>query len=198
MNEEIEFILKKLPIGLIIFNRKSIFYTNKKANSFLSRFDLPDEITIIKNRIFEAIDSGRLNELFPGEICLTKRFRGSPSHWIFRIYTYNKPEPIIYLVIIEETISNKLDMDEVRQQFKLTRRENDVLRRVLDGHKDIEIAEDIEISEQAVKDHLSKICIKIGVNDRTGLKRTIQNSFKLDADKGGERGKASRGSKQKT
>jgi DNA-binding CsgD family transcriptional regulator len=195
MNEEIEFILKKLPIGLIIFNRKSIFYTNKKANSFLSRFDLPDEITIIKNRIFDAIDSGRLNELFPGEIYLTKKFKGSPSHWIFRIYTYDKPDPIIYLVIIEETISNKLNLDEVRQQFRLSRRENDILRRVLDGRKNIEIAEDLEISEQTVKDHLSNIYIKIGVDNRTGLMRTLLYSSKADADKGSEKLKASRRSK---
>ncbi len=197
MNEEIEFILKKLPIGLIIFNRKSIFYTNKKATSFLGRFDLPAEITIIKNRIFDAIDSGRLNELFPGEICFTKKFRGSPSHWIFRIYTYDKPDPIIYLVIIEETISNKLNMDEVRQQFRLSRRENDILRRVLDGRNKIEIAEDLEISEQTVKDHLSNIYIKTGVDNRTGLMRTLlySSKAKANADKGSEKMKASRRSK---
>jgi DNA-binding CsgD family transcriptional regulator len=195
MNEEIEFILKKLPIGLIIFNRKNIFYTNKKATSFLSRFDLPDEITSIKKRIFEAIDNGSLNELFPGEICLTKKFRGSPSHWIFRIYTYDKPDPIIYLVIIEETISNKLNMDEVRHQFRLSRRENDILRRVLDGLKNIEIAEDLEISEQTVKDHLSNIYKKTGVANRTGLMRTLLYSSKAGMDKGYEKLKASRRSK---
>jgi DNA-binding CsgD family transcriptional regulator len=195
MNGEIEFILKKLPIGLIIFNRKNIFYTNKKATSFLSRFDLPDEITSIKNRIFEAIDSGRLNELFPGEICLTKKLKGSPSHWIFRIYAYDKPDPIIYLVIIEETISNKLNMDEVRQQFRLSRRENDILRRVLDGLKNTEIAEDLEISEQTVKDHLSNIYKKTGGANRTGLMRTLLYSSKASMDKGYEKLKASRRSK---
>ena len=183
MNEEIEFILKKLPIGLIIFNRKSILYTNKKANNFLSRFELPAEITGIKNRIFDAIDKGRLSELFPGEICFTKKFSDSPSHWIFRVYIYDKPDPIVYLVIIEETISNKLNMNEIRQQYKLTRRELDILRRVLDGLKNAEIAEDLEISEQTVKDHLSNIYMKIGVENRTGLMRTLLYSSKANAEK---------------
>ncbi|MCG2722540.1 MAG: helix-turn-helix transcriptional regulator [Thermodesulfovibrionales bacterium] len=183
MNEEIDFILKKLPVGLIIFDRKSIFYTNRKANNFLGRFELPTEITTIKNRIFDAIDSGRLSELFPGEICFTKKFNDSPSHWIFRIYIYDKPNPIVYIVIIEETISNKLNMNETRQQFRLTRRETDILRRVLDGFKNAEIAEDLEISEQTVKDHLSNIYMKIGVENRTGLMRTLLYSSEANTEK---------------
>jgi DNA-binding CsgD family transcriptional regulator len=171
--EEIEFILKKLPIGLIIFNRRSIFYTNKKANSFLSRFELPAEITTIKDRIFDAIDSGRLSELFPGEIYFTKEFNDSPSHWIFRFYIYDKPDPIVYLVIIEESVADKLNMNEVRRQYRLTRRELDILRRVLDGLKDIEIAEDLEISEQTVKDHLSNIYLKTATENRMALMRTL-------------------------
>lgn len=174
MSEDIDFILNKCPIGLIIFNRKlDIVYRNKRANIFLNRFEPPPDITTINKRIFDAIDKGRLNELFPGEIYLTKKFDGSPSNWIFRFYIYEKPNPLVYLVIIEETVSNKLDMNGIRQQYKLTRRETDILRRVLDGFRNIEIAEELEISEQTVKDHLSNIYMKIGAENRMALMRTL-------------------------
>ena len=169
MNEYMDFILDRCPMGLIIFNRKSIFYSNRKANDFLSRFELPAEITNIKNRIYDAIDKGQLKELFPGEICFSKKFNDSQSNWIFRIYINDKPDPVVYLVIVEEPISNKIDINQIRQQFRLTRRESDVLRRVLDGLRNIEIAEELEISEQTIKDHLSNIYKKIGTENRMAL-----------------------------
>jgi DNA-binding CsgD family transcriptional regulator len=173
MNEYMDFILAKCPMGLIIFNRKSIFYSNRKANSFLSRFELPAEIPIINKRIYDAIDKGQLGELFPGEICFSKKFDGSPSNWIFRIYINEKPDPIVYLVIVEETISNKIDINQTRQKFRLSRRESDVLRRVLDGLRNIEIAEELEISEQTIKDHLSSIYKKMGSENRMALMRML-------------------------
>src|SRR5512143_780415 len=106
--ETIDFILNKLPIGLIIFDRKTdIIYRNKRAGNIVNLFELPPEIATINKRILEALSKGRLSELFPGAIYLTKKFDGSPSNWIFRFYVYEKPDPLIYVVIMEETISNK-------------------------------------------------------------------------------------------
>lgn len=173
MNEYMDFILDRCPMGLIIFNRKSIFYSNRKANTFLSRFELPAEITTINKRIYDAIDKGQLRELFPGDICFSRKFDNSQNNWIFRIYINENPDPVVYLVIVEETISNKIDMNDIRQQFRLTRRESDILRRVLDGLRNIEIAEELEISEQTVKDHLSNIYRKIGAENRMALMRVL-------------------------
>jgi len=116
---------------------------------------------------------GKLQELFPGEIFFAKKFDGSPSNWIFKMYSYEKSDPRVYLMIIEEKMSNKINLNEVRRQFKLTRRETDVLRRVVDGLKNAEIAYDIEISEQTIKDHLSNIYIKTGVENRMALMRML-------------------------
>jgi DNA-binding CsgD family transcriptional regulator len=175
MNEYIDdFIMNKCPIGLVIFNGKAeIVYRNKKANTFLNRFELPPEITMICKRVLDAVDGDRLNESFPGEVYFTKRFDNSQSNWIFRFYARETPNPLVYLVIFEETVSNKLDMNGIRQQFRLTRRESDVLRRVLDGLTNIEIAEELEISEQTVKDHLSNIYMKMGVKNRAGVLRAL-------------------------
>jgi DNA-binding CsgD family transcriptional regulator len=176
MIEHIDFVLNKCPIGLLVFNRRlEIVSQNRKARLFLSRFELPVEVKSISKRAFAAIDQGNLNELFPGEIYLAAKFDESPSNWIFRMYIYDKPDPIIYVLIIEETLSNKINLNSIRQAFKLTRRETDLLRRVLDGLKNTEIAMDFDISEQTVKDHLSNIYMKTGAKNRFALLRLIMD-----------------------
>jgi DNA-binding CsgD family transcriptional regulator len=174
MVEEIEFIINKCPVGLIIFNRKmDIIDRNKKASMFLNRFELPEETITVTKRLFDAAERGKLSELFPGEIHITKKLDGSTSNWVFRLYIQEKLNPLVYLLIFEETVSNKLDMNGIRQQYKLTRRETDILRRVIDGFKNTEIALELGIAEQTVKDHLSNVYLKTATEDRMALMRTL-------------------------
>jgi len=49
----------------------------------------------------------------------------------------------------------------------LTRRENDVLKRLAAGESNKEIAETLEISQETVKEHVQNILRKLGVVDRT-------------------------------
>jgi len=174
MVEEIAFIINKCPVGLIVFSRKmDIIDRNRKASMFLNRFKLPEEITTVSNRMFDAVERGKFGELFPGEIYVIKKLDGSASNWIFRLYIQEKTNPLVYLLIFEETVSNKLDMSGIRQRFRLTRRETDILRRLIDGFKNTEIAEELEISEQTVKDHLSNVYFKTGAENRMALMRNL-------------------------
>lgn len=171
---DIDFIIEKCPLGLLVLNDKSdIIYRNRQASLFLRRFELPHEVSDLSGRIFEAVRNGRLNELFPGEIHLTKKFDGYRNAWMFRFYVYEKTTPMVYVMILEEKLSNKIDMNRIRRQFRLTRRETDILRRIIDGMKNIEIAEDLQISEQTVKDHLSNIYGKTASANRLALIRTL-------------------------
>jgi DNA-binding CsgD family transcriptional regulator len=179
-NEIITFVFGTLPVGVVILNRKiDIVYSNKQASLFLSRFEIPEEIPSVGRRIFDALDREKFQELFPGEITIAKKFEGSPSSWIFRFAVPLKSQPIIVLFIIEDKISNKLNVNEIRQQYKLTRREADIIRRVLDGLRNIEISKDLEIVEQTVKDHLSNVYMKIGVADRFDLIRSLLSSSSI-------------------
>jgi DNA-binding CsgD family transcriptional regulator len=174
MIEGMEFIINKCPVGVMIFNRKmNIIDQNKKASIFLNRFELPEEIINVTKRLFDAAEKGKLSELFPGEIYITKKLDGSASNWVFRLYIQEKVSTLVYLLIFEETVSNKVDMNGIRQQFKLTRRETDILRRVIDGSKNTEIAGELEITEQTVKDHLSNIYLKTATENRMALMRTL-------------------------
>ena len=176
MDDFIDIILENIPSGVFVLNQDlEIKFCNQKAIHFLNRFELPDEITSVSTKIFQAIDQSNLREAFPGEIYITKKFDGSPSNWIFRIFISEEPKPFVQVHIIEEPISNKLDLNKTRQQFKLTRRETDVLRRVLDGLKDIEIAEELDAEEQTIKDHLNNIYRKTGFQDRSALVSSLLN-----------------------
>ncbi|MFZ5907376.1 MAG: LuxR C-terminal-related transcriptional regulator [Nitrospirota bacterium] len=171
-----EFLLNSMPSGVIVFNRTAtIVFCNRYAKFFLNRFTLPAEIPAIVARIFNAIKSSKLGEAFPGEVVFSKTYDTSPSTWIFKFIIRENPEPLVAVFITEDSLSNSLNLNKIRQQFSLTRREVDVLRRVLDGLKNLEIAEHLEIAEQTVKDHLSNIYLKLGVENRFALMRSLLN-----------------------
>ena len=177
MHDIIDFILNKMPAGVIVFDQKmGIIFSNRQANLFLKRYKPPDEITAICKRIFAAISASRLNELFPGEIYFVKKLEGSPSTWVFRFSICEQPKPFVSVFITEESGSNEIDLNRIRSHFRLTRRETDVLGRVLNGLKNIEISDDLDISEQTVKDHLSDIYAKLGVGNRFALASLLFNS----------------------
>lgn len=170
MHDLMEFVLDKIPVGAVVLDSAlKTVYKNSKAEKFLKRFEPPGEIDTISRRIFSTLRSGQFHELFPGEIFVTKKYDDSPSTWIFRFFVCEQPDPFVCIFIIEETISNTLDLNKIRQQFRLTRRETDVLRRLLDGMKNVEISEELKIAEQTVKDHLSKIYMKTGTENRFAL-----------------------------
>ena len=87
-----------------------------------------------------------------------------------------QPKPFVSVFITEESGSNEIDLNRIRSHFRLTRRETDVLGRVLNGLKNIEISDDLDISEQTVKDHLSDIYAKLGVENRFALASLLFNS----------------------
>jgi DNA-binding CsgD family transcriptional regulator len=170
MHDIIDFILNKIPTGVIVYDSKmSIIFTNRQADLFLKRYKPLDEMTTICKRIFDAIRASRLDELFPGEVYFFKKLEGSPSTWTFRFIICEQPKPFISVFITEESDNHKLDLNIIRNQFHLTRRETDVLGRVLNGLKNSEISDDLDISEQTVKDYLSNIYAKLGVENRFAL-----------------------------
>ncbi len=67
----------------------------------------------------------------------------------------------------------RFDMQTVSNRFGLTQRETDVVRHVFKGLRNADIATNLVIAEQTVKDHLSKAYKKIGVRNRFELMRVF-------------------------
>ncbi len=177
MTEIKDFVLEGMPVGAIVYNRRmDVIFVNRRAELFLRRHKAPDELKVISERIFSALESRRFEELFPGEIVLHKKFEESPSNWMFMFRVRKEPVPCISIFISEMSTSSALDLNAVRRQYRLTRRETDVVRRVVDGLKNLEIAEELNISEQTVKDHLSNVYMKMDVQNRLGLVSLILKS----------------------
>jgi DNA-binding CsgD family transcriptional regulator len=54
-----------------------------------------------------------------------------------------------------------------QQRWQLTAREMDVLRLIAKGSSNREIMDALYISEPTVKNHVARICDKLGANNRT-------------------------------
>ena len=167
-----DFLHQAMPVGILVMNDKlDITYRNGEGRKFLERYGMPGEVPRIGGRILEAFQTSRLSELFPGEVYIEKRLGDSTSKWLFKLHIVEGHTPRVVVFIIEEAVSNQLNMGEIRLRYRLTRRETDVLRRVLKGLKNTDIAEELSISEQTIKDHLSNIYAKIGIENRNDLMR---------------------------
>jgi DNA-binding CsgD family transcriptional regulator len=149
----------------------AIVYKNGKARKFLDRHALPEEIPALARKIFVAITRGKAAEMFPGQICFRKEIGG--RHWLFRVAFREGEQPLVGIFFTDETVSSRFDLNILRQQYHLTRRESDVLRHLLDGQTNQEIAQTLAITEQTVKDYLSSIYAKIGAPDRFALLRFL-------------------------
>ena len=174
--ELIGLILTEMPLGVFVYDdRMGIVFQNRAAENFIRRYDIPNEISSVSQRMLDALKTGRLKELFPGEVYIYLTIEGAANSWISKLHISQGTKPLVYVFLNEEKLSNKLNLSKIRMQFKLTRRETDVVRRILDGFSNSDISGDFGISEQTVKDHLSNIYVKCGVANRFGLVRALMS-----------------------
>jgi DNA-binding CsgD family transcriptional regulator len=73
-------------------------------------------------------------------------------------------------------VNKETYLRDMKIRFRLTQRETDALRGLLDGLKNVDIAKNLTIAEQTVKDHLSRVYKKIGVKNRFELMRSLVKS----------------------
>ncbi len=175
-NRITEFVLARMSDGVVAFDEKmSAVYRNRSAELFLDRLSLPAEVSDVGKRMFDAVRTSTFRELFPGEVNIYKKIEGSPGRWTFRLHIY-EDGPLLFVFIHEGQLSEKVDLNRVRRYFRLTRRETDVIRRVINGLSNSDIAKEFDISEQTIKDHLSNAYLKIGVKNRVELFSLLFNS----------------------
>lgn len=74
------------------------------------------------------------------------------------------------LVVIESlSVREDLDLEEACRQFRLSRRERDVIGLLVNGDTNKEIARFLSISHETVKSFLAGIRRKLGVSNRTQI-----------------------------
>lgn len=170
--ETLAFVLDQAREGVVVFDRRrGIVYRNARAARFLARHPLPEEITRRLGEFFGAVAEGKVAERFPGEFHLGREIGG--RRWLFRVSLREEAPPLVCVYFHHESVSEKLDLNATRRSYRLTRRETDALRHLLDGLSNLEIAEEMRVVEQTVKDHLSSVYAKVGVQDRFSLLRHL-------------------------
>jgi DNA-binding NarL/FixJ family response regulator len=106
--------------------------------------------------IIAAIDAGALSYLLKDS---------SPEKLLEAVKSAQRGEPVLHPRIMKklmQRVSTKEPLPEA-----LTAKEEEVLRELVKGKSNKEIAADLYISETTVKTHVSSILQKLGVKDRT-------------------------------
>jgi DNA-binding NarL/FixJ family response regulator len=74
------------------------------------------------------------------------------------------------LIILERIrLRHKFSLEKAKEQFHLTDRETEVIEHLMKGWTNKEIANEIAISEQTVKEHIKHIMDKTQTTTRTGI-----------------------------
>jgi len=166
------FVTEQTCERVVVFDAAmAIVFKNDRAALFLESHAFPEEIPALVQRLFTAIACGKAVEQFPGRICFRQEVGG--RRWLFRLAFREGDRPLVGVYFSDETVSSRFDLNFLRRQYRLTRRETDVLRNLLDGQKNHEIAEALAITEQTVKEYLSSIYGKVGAPDRFALLRLL-------------------------
>lgn len=85
-------------------------------------------------------------------------------------------EMAIEPVIEVSAARNDIDFEQIQTKMKISSREVDVLRLMVKGSSNREIAEELYISEHTVKNHITNIFHKLEVSDRA---QAIAKIYKL-------------------
>lgn len=84
--------------------------------------------------------------------------------------------PDYVMVLVEKVVaSHEPNFAKVQQDFNLSRRELEVLRKICAGLSNGAIADQLFISEHTVKDHIKNIMRKMKVSSRNGIIAALPN-----------------------
>lgn len=94
------------------------------------------------------------------------------------IYFLTNLLPLAYLWLVSDQYFDPVQstrttepdqIEKLAKQFKITKREKEIIQQIAQGKTNQQIADDLFISLQTVKDHTHRIYRKIGINSRTKL-----------------------------
>ena len=87
------------------------------------------------------------------------------DHLAFRLYQHKKSGALN---------SEKLSISAATQKYNLTRREETILRQLMDGKENSAICDALVISENTLKKHILNLYRKLGINNRVSLFKMIR------------------------
>ena len=100
------------------------------------------------------------------------------SAFVLAFYLFNTALVVVYsYYATEELVQAPRSLDDFLSQYGISKREADIVRGIYDGKTNQEIASQLFISLQTVKDHSSRIYQKTHVKNRAQLTTLIRDSL---------------------
>jgi DNA-binding CsgD family transcriptional regulator len=136
----------------------------------------PDNVAILTNSdllLTETIRSRLITQPSPDESVFVKELRSGRRRYFCRAFlidshTKKTGQPTT-AVLLERGPSGLAPLSQVCQQFNLTQREQEVLEYLLQGIRNKEIANRMNLSPSTVKAFVRLIMIKTGVSSRSAI-----------------------------
>jgi DNA-binding CsgD family transcriptional regulator len=146
---------------------------NGEAIRILSYPDNVESLTSSEFLLTETIRSRLITQPPPGESVFVKELRSGRRRYFCRAFlidscTKELCQPTT-AVILERGLSGLIPLSQVCQQFNLTQREQEVLEYLLQGIRNKDIANKMNLSPNTVKAFLRLIMIKTGVSSRSAI-----------------------------
>ena len=86
----------------------------------------------------------------------------------------------LYALVVEpvtKPVTEGVEFDKVRDQFGLSKRETDVLKALMSGGTDKELAKELDLSVETVRAYLKSIRLKLDVSTRTAVVHRVHEMF---------------------
>jgi DNA-binding CsgD family transcriptional regulator len=147
---------------------------NAEAVRILTYPEKPESI----NRMSGFLDRQIRCQLFKGKdlssmpIAPSTEFVSGGRNYVCRLITLRSSEkgsPPQFALLLQRRASRVSDLADIFSQFKLTRREREVVTLLFDGLTSKEIAARLNISGNTVKSHLRLVMTKLGASTRAGI-----------------------------
>ncbi|MFL8936274.1 LuxR C-terminal-related transcriptional regulator [Rossellomorea oryzaecorticis] len=156
---------------------------NEEVKSVLSEFFHREEQKAFSNKaseilalIYSYVTAGERMEEAAGMSLISQKLKNQFVDYISHQHVI---ESNIYLPAQEvagKPAAGKAVRKDLKELTQLSTREADVLKLVLKGYSNMEIASELFISDHTVKNHMTKILQKLGVTDRS---QAIAKVYKL-------------------
>jgi DNA-binding CsgD family transcriptional regulator len=173
MEKILEFILNEMPLGAMVFDEKlRVIYHNSTADKFSKRYGIVPELTAVVGKIFRERHAADKNTL-PKDISFSGAAKGMPVNLSIRYLYSEEPFPMISVFICRKPCNSQLNVEELIRRYNLTKKEAEIFRQLVRGLKNTEIAQELHLQANTVRDHLRSIYTKCGVKSKSELVRNI-------------------------
>jgi DNA-binding CsgD family transcriptional regulator len=135
----------------------------------------PDDVENLTSSelLTEKIRSRLTTQRAPGESVFVKEFKSGRRHYFCRSFLIDshskEPRQPSIAILLERGPSAIVPFSQVCQKFNLTQREQEVLEYLLQGIRNKDIADRMNVSPNTVRAFLRLIMIKTGVSSRSAI-----------------------------